>query len=66
MGIHNTKHDSIVSMSEVAANVLSTIPRASRDTKVGISIPGSIARKPLVRSLDRAIANLGVGSETIE
>jgi len=66
MGIHDTENDVVILDGKVPADVLSFIARARWDTKERISVSGSVARQPLVRAVNRAIANLGIRPETIK
>lgn len=66
MGIHDTENDVVILDGKEPSNVLTFVPRASWDTKERISVSGSVARQPLVRSVNRAIADFGIWPETIE
>ena len=66
MGIHDTENDVVILDGKEPSNVLTFVPRASWNAEIGVSIPGSVARQPLVRAVNRAIADFGIWPETIE
>ena len=66
MGTHDTENDVVILDGKEPSNVLTFVPRASWNAEIGVSIPGSVARQPLVRAVNRAIADFGIWPETIE
>ena len=66
MGIHGTENDVVILDGKEPSNVLTFISGAGRNAEIGVSIPGSVARQPLVRAVNRTIANLSIRAQAIE